>query len=372
VRPLRNRIQAAAREQRVPQIVIERDCAQSYVLLGLTDIPSLREALVFKGGTALKKVHFTEYRFSEDLDFSAEGGLAGEDLAAEIDEAIAIAQRAAQDHAPVAFTVERYVEREPHPGGQDAFIVRCCCQRRTGLLPTAMKKRSRSPFAPTPWKRSPRRSCVPPSRQGRRCLNEGGAGPGPATSMTCGTSSGFLRRGWPGPLSAPFCPPSARFVLSRSTTSRTSSTPSLSRQCGRAGRDRSVPLSAICLRSMRCSPSCGQLSTPGCSEAAQAVLEWALGASSRAHGNAAGDLQKKAPANRGSTVAKATLCAGRGEFVGTSEADEEGRAFMPRRGATRPLQKRKRPLFPGALWSGTWGSKPRLQHWQGRQSLRDH
>jgi predicted nucleotidyltransferase component of viral defense system len=31
----------------------------------------LRFGFVFKGGTALKKVHFGSNRFSEDLDFSA-------------------------------------------------------------------------------------------------------------------------------------------------------------------------------------------------------------------------------------------------------------------------------------------------------------
>lgn len=33
-------------------------------------VDSLRETLVFKGGTALRKCDFGDYRFSEDLDFS--------------------------------------------------------------------------------------------------------------------------------------------------------------------------------------------------------------------------------------------------------------------------------------------------------------
>jgi len=37
-------------------------------------VPSLRETLVFKGGTALKKCYFGDYRFSEDLDFSGLNG----------------------------------------------------------------------------------------------------------------------------------------------------------------------------------------------------------------------------------------------------------------------------------------------------------
>jgi hypothetical protein len=39
-------------------------------LVGLFEHPLLKSGLIFKGGTALKKCYFGEYRFSEDLDFS--------------------------------------------------------------------------------------------------------------------------------------------------------------------------------------------------------------------------------------------------------------------------------------------------------------
>lgn len=35
----------------------------------------LRDSLLFKGGTALKKCYFGDYRFSEDLDFTAVGSV---------------------------------------------------------------------------------------------------------------------------------------------------------------------------------------------------------------------------------------------------------------------------------------------------------
>ncbi len=38
-------------------------------MLGLVD-SKLKELLAFKGGTALKKVYFPDYRYSEDLDFT--------------------------------------------------------------------------------------------------------------------------------------------------------------------------------------------------------------------------------------------------------------------------------------------------------------
>ena len=54
---------------RIPEAVLERDYCLSWVLVGLSRSP-LRDRLVFKGGTALKKCYFEDYRFSEDLDFT--------------------------------------------------------------------------------------------------------------------------------------------------------------------------------------------------------------------------------------------------------------------------------------------------------------
>jgi uncharacterized protein len=124
VKPLQRRVQEAAQAGRVDQIVVERDYAQSYVLLGIAGVETLRDTLVFKGGTALKKIHFGDYRFSEDLDFSAVNGPRGAALARALGQAISGAQAAARQWAPLTFSIERYEERDPHPGGQEAFIVR--------------------------------------------------------------------------------------------------------------------------------------------------------------------------------------------------------------------------------------------------------
>lgn len=121
---LQRRIQQAAKDGGVSQLVIERDYAQSYVLLGIAGQAELRETLVFKGGTALKKVYFKTYRFSEDLDFSAVDGPRQGALEQAVRAAIAEAEAAARALAPVLMTVERYEERDPHPGGQETFIVR--------------------------------------------------------------------------------------------------------------------------------------------------------------------------------------------------------------------------------------------------------
>lgn len=86
---------------------------------------SLRDVLVFKGGTALKKCYFGDYRFSEDLDFSGLKGVpTGDAMEQAIREACGAAVKLLDEHAPVEVSCERYTERESHPGGQEAFTIR--------------------------------------------------------------------------------------------------------------------------------------------------------------------------------------------------------------------------------------------------------
>jgi predicted nucleotidyltransferase component of viral defense system len=49
---------------------IEKDYILSWILFGISIQEKLSKAIVFKGGTVLKKVYFEDYRFSEDLDFT--------------------------------------------------------------------------------------------------------------------------------------------------------------------------------------------------------------------------------------------------------------------------------------------------------------
>lgn len=65
---LSNRL-ARAGGRRVTEAVLERDYCLAWFLVGLSRAP-LRTTLVFKGGTALKRCYFGDYRFSEDLDFT--------------------------------------------------------------------------------------------------------------------------------------------------------------------------------------------------------------------------------------------------------------------------------------------------------------
>jgi uncharacterized protein len=55
--------------RRIPESVLERDYCLAWFLsvLAQTDV---HRRLAFKGGTALKRCYFGDYRFSEDLDFT--------------------------------------------------------------------------------------------------------------------------------------------------------------------------------------------------------------------------------------------------------------------------------------------------------------
>jgi uncharacterized protein len=63
-------IQQKARAAGVRDQQIEKDYILSWILFGSTKHTQLSKAIVFKGGTVLKKVYFDDYRFSEDLDFT--------------------------------------------------------------------------------------------------------------------------------------------------------------------------------------------------------------------------------------------------------------------------------------------------------------
>jgi predicted nucleotidyltransferase component of viral defense system len=80
----RNEISRLAGAAGVPEKTIEKDYVITRFLRTLApDMVDL--GLRFKGGTCLKKAHFAEYRFSEDLDFTLEEGREIADLEATLD-----------------------------------------------------------------------------------------------------------------------------------------------------------------------------------------------------------------------------------------------------------------------------------------------
>ena len=63
-------LKSVASKQGIRLEVVQKDYALSYLLAGMAQTPGLAEQIVLKGGTALKKLYYPDYRFSEDLDFS--------------------------------------------------------------------------------------------------------------------------------------------------------------------------------------------------------------------------------------------------------------------------------------------------------------
>lgn len=103
---LSNRL-ARAGGRRIPEAVLERDYCLSWFLVGLSRSP-LRERLLFKGGTALRKCYFPDYRFSEDLDFTLVQPVAVETIQTELEGPFEAAHRASG-------VILRYSREDRHP-----------------------------------------------------------------------------------------------------------------------------------------------------------------------------------------------------------------------------------------------------------------
>ena len=65
-------VSKVAYKEQVSERTIEKDYVITWILLALAD-SKFRNLLAFKGGTALKKIYFPDYRYSEDLDFTLIG-----------------------------------------------------------------------------------------------------------------------------------------------------------------------------------------------------------------------------------------------------------------------------------------------------------
>jgi len=68
---LKKEIQNKSIEWKVPPDTVDKDWVLGHFLGAMFTVKKHKENLVFKGGTALRKCYFENYRFSEDLDFTA-------------------------------------------------------------------------------------------------------------------------------------------------------------------------------------------------------------------------------------------------------------------------------------------------------------
>ena len=63
-------LQRLANREKAALGVLEKDYVLTQVLSGISQEDELHKLLVFKGGTALRKIYFRDWRYSEDLDFT--------------------------------------------------------------------------------------------------------------------------------------------------------------------------------------------------------------------------------------------------------------------------------------------------------------
>lgn len=77
-----NVIKRRADEDGLPAPTVERDYVLAHVLTAIAERDDGQQ-LVFKGGTSLRLCHFTDYRYSADLDFSLTGAVDADQSPAE-------------------------------------------------------------------------------------------------------------------------------------------------------------------------------------------------------------------------------------------------------------------------------------------------
>jgi predicted nucleotidyltransferase component of viral defense system len=98
---LSNRL-AAGGQVRIREDVLERDYCLAWLLCAFAQ-SDLQPVLAFKGGTALKRYYFADYRFSEDLDFTLREALPFEAIRARLEPVYAIVQQ----QSGIVFTFDR-------------------------------------------------------------------------------------------------------------------------------------------------------------------------------------------------------------------------------------------------------------------------
>jgi predicted nucleotidyltransferase component of viral defense system len=68
---LQKEIATIAAQKGVVKSTIDKDWALGHFIDAIFTVTELRQKLIFKGGTCLKKCYIPDYRFSEDLDFTS-------------------------------------------------------------------------------------------------------------------------------------------------------------------------------------------------------------------------------------------------------------------------------------------------------------
>ncbi len=117
-------IRSVARKKQVQQSIVEKDYALSYLLTAIVQVNGLGENLVLKGGTALKKLYFADYRFSEDLDYSTRIIGPIKQIDELMETVIGTMKEMLDKRGPFQVILEHLILKQPHPGNQKAYLIR--------------------------------------------------------------------------------------------------------------------------------------------------------------------------------------------------------------------------------------------------------
>jgi len=123
MKPLKLRLSSISKQLNTPLYIIEKDYLLSHLLANIAKQQTLAETLVFKGGTALKKMYFGKYRFSEDLDFSTMNAPRDEALTLLLNDVVKNTLETLNQYGQFQLAIKKKAEQAPHPFGQEAFII---------------------------------------------------------------------------------------------------------------------------------------------------------------------------------------------------------------------------------------------------------
>jgi len=112
---LSNRL-AAGGGRRIREDVLERDYCLAWFLAVLSQ-SDLKPALGFKGGTALKRCYFDDYRFSEDLDFTLLEEIPFEEILRRLD----AVYRGVREGSGISFAFDRQ-DRQQHTNSHTFYL----------------------------------------------------------------------------------------------------------------------------------------------------------------------------------------------------------------------------------------------------------
>jgi len=117
-------IRSVTQKKKVLQYIVEKDYALTYLLAAIVQADGLGDNLVLKGGTALKKLYFADYRFSEDLDYSTRVMGPVQQIDAAMETVVGSMSEMLNERGPFQVELEPLMLKQPHPGDQKAYLVR--------------------------------------------------------------------------------------------------------------------------------------------------------------------------------------------------------------------------------------------------------